>query len=63
MTRAAEILDVALDALGTRVGFTVDGRPVDLRRVVVAANAVRRREGLPEVAYPGAVAPARESAA
>ncbi len=45
-------VDLALDALGGRVGFVLDGRPVDLRRLVEAANAVRRREGRDVIVYP-----------
>lgn len=49
----------ALDSLGARAaisnahGFTLDGRPVDARRLVTEANRVRKRFNLPPIFYPG----------
>ncbi|MCA9304981.1 MAG: hypothetical protein KDA16_00480 [Phycisphaerales bacterium] len=37
--------------------FTLDGRPVDARRLVIEANRVRRRYQLPLIAYPGVYTP------
>jgi len=48
---AGAILDALFDTFGPRLGFTLDGRTIDLRRAVVTANALRAERGEPKIAY------------
>jgi hypothetical protein len=59
-----ERLRPAFTILGTRATllpghrFRLDGRPADLRRIVAAANSCLATRGLPQIDYPGLLAPA-----
>lgn len=45
------LLDELLDTFGGALGFTLRGRPIDLRRAVELANEVRGRAGAPPLVY------------